>query len=300
MEELDKEALVKAKRAEAIKKAQEAKAKKKEEAKVVQVKQEKEELEEKPHPVVDYVIDPDGVYEFTLNVDQKSRHIPPTAEVWDEHYKAIRKVRLTSTEQSPYVDDQDENAKTSASLIFKDRKLVLNGTQASAIKYLLSLDGISGKEKILPQNRTDKNLFSLRDFAKEKKAEQDRLEKVLDAQLIVKETSVDKLGVFLRSRLGVKIDELEVKARAYKLAEANPSAFIDHINDPIHDLKAKFQELVEKGTVVLDNGDVILTASKAVIHRYDPKTVRRVDEDVAKFILAQSEEAKTLKKVLGL
>lgn len=298
---LDKEALIKAKRQEAIRKAQLAKAKKKEE----QLGQKsisdlEDEIENKPHPVTDKYIDPDAIYEFTLHRDEQRRHIPSTARVWDEHEQRIRQVKLTQTEDSPYLDEQDPEARTLPSLIFNKGKLTLTGREANKIKYLLALDGNSAKEKVLPENRREKGLFSLRDFAEEKRQSLAKLERELDAQTIVKETDVEKLQVFLQSRLGVKLELDEVKERAYKLAKANPSAFIDHLNDPIHEMKAKFQNLVSDGTVIVDKGDVILTASKQVIYNYDPAKVSRVDEDVAKFCLTQSPEAKQLKKVLGL
>jgi len=298
---LDKEALLKAKRQEGIRKAQEAKAKKRElETEQKTIKKLEEQVEEKPHPVTDKYIDPDGVYEFTLHRDEMKRHIPSTMRVWDEHEQKIRQVKLTNTESSPYVDEQDPEAKTLPSLVFTKGKLVVSGREPNKIKYLLALDGNSAKDRVLPENRREKGLFSLRDFADEKRLALAKVERELDAQTIVKETDVEKLQVFLQSRLGIKLELDEVKERAYKLAKANPSAFIDHLNDPIHEMKAKFQNLVADGTVIVDKGDVILTSSKQVIYNYDPAKVSRVDEDVAKFCLTQSPEAKQLKKVLGL
>lgn len=300
-EELSKEALATAKRQENIRKAQEAKAKKKEEAEnQKQFQHLEKKVETTPHPVTDKYIDPDGVYEFTLNVDEQRRYIPSTAKVWDEHQQRIRQVRLTSTEESPYLDEQDVDAKPLPSLMFNKRTLILSGREANKVKYLLALDANSAKSKILPENNLQKGLYTLRDIVEEKRQAIAKEEQILDAKNIVKDTAVDKLAVFLRSKLGIKVDELDVKRRAYLLAETNPKAFIEHINDPIHDLKAKFQELVEEGVVVVDNGDVILTSSKAIIFNFDARKTNRADDEVAKFILTGTDEAKNLKKTLGL
>ena len=300
-EELDKDALAKAKRAENIRKALEAKAQKREaqqeqkEQKALQA-----QVDEQPHPIVNKYIDPSGVYEFTLNVDEARRYIPSTARVWDEHEQRIRQVRLTNTDDSPYVDEQYVESKPLPSLFFNKRKLILSGREANKIKYLLSLDANSAKSEILPENARQKGLFTLRDIVEEKRQILAKEEQILDAKNVVKDTPLDKLAIFLKSKLGVTVADEDVKRKAYLLAESSPLAFIEHINDPIHDLKAKFQDLVAQGTVVVDNGDVILTVSKSIIFNFDARKSARADEEVAKFILSGTDEAKALKKTLGL
>lgn len=271
------------------------------EVEVETTKKSKQPVVETKHPVTDFEIDPELDYEFTrLDGFENQKLIPTSATVWDEFYQKRRQIRYCPSEESPYLDEQDELAKLGVSIQFRGKSMSVNGKEANKIKYLLAYDGNVDKKVILDENQILKGLYKMRDVGAEQKLIQEKEEQILEAKLIVKGATEDELDTFLRAQLGKPTDQEYLKSKAYELAGIIPLEFIGKFNNPINKIKAEYQKLREKGLVQEENNQVILTSTKAPIFTFEASKSYRVDTEIAKFILTNSTEAKTLKTILGL
>lgn len=298
----------KKKRQENLAKAREARGNKEQKENTKEVKvtniveKTKTKTEEPEDKVMAFEIDPNVTYEFIrLDGYTNPKHIQPEAVIWCEATNQKRKIRLAKLEKSPYEDEQSDLAVTENSIIIKGSSFFVDGTEEFKIRYLLAHDSNADKKMTDSSNLPYKGLYKLRDIGAEQKAKIDKEEKIIDAKIIIKQATDEELDTFLRSTLGVGkgVEKDFLRTKAYSLAEIIPDEFLTKFKDPSNKIRVAYQKLVEDGTVIEKEGEVILKSSGEVIYRYTNK-VGRVDNDITKFILTDSKEAKTLKTILGL
>lgn len=268
-----------------------------------QVKEEKPKVEKN----MVFEVDPNSSYTFKLNRVERLRIIPREATIWDEKEGRIRKIRYVRTEESPYVDEQDENSVVErAPISFTNGTKVVSGRDRALINYLLAYDGNGGKKKILPANNSIKNLYTLYDPNAKARAERQLEELRNKARNLVQEADYEKLRAYIRSTYGaVPTSEDEAKAYAYGKISTLPKPgkphaaelIIEDFNNPKHMLKAKIQEALSAGVIKTSNDKIMVGATGALIIRYDSKS-GRFDEVLANHILKGGEDAEAIKKLI--
>lgn len=254
---------------------------------------------EKGTEIKEMPIDPNQTYEFVLNGKFASRQrqiIPQTSKIWCEQTQTIRQIRMCAFEDSIYVDEQSEHAKPdSRPLGFTNGVLRIKGIDAYKIKYLMARDGFSGKKKVLPQNESEKNMYSLRDVQAEEQSQLKKELAIIEAKAMLSKAEDVDIENFLRSRfgegavLGKSADGLKVEAM--KKANGNPSLFLTDFNNPKHKVKAQMQKAKAKGLISVKDSDVI-NKQGAIVHKFDTSRYT-YDEALARWILeGASEQAK--------
>lgn len=249
-------------------------------------------------------IDPSKSYTFRLKGDYAPIwYFPSKMKTWDDDKKKSRAIRVVSIEDSPYVDEQDEDAKSdSKSIIFTNGKLILQGTEKSRIKYLLASDGISGKKTILPENMHLKDKFELENKELVIKSKLDREENEEKARKLVNDSKTEELRNYLRSVYLTDVDNLsddEIKLEAKNKVKTDAKEWLEGFNNPKHEIKANIQKLFSKGELD-DTGSVIKwRKTGGVIMNYDDKSDVRADDALTKFIMAGGKEADDFKKVMA-
>jgi len=244
-------------------------------------------------PVMDFKIDKDEVYEFVLQRRKEAKHnIPTTARVWDEGTNSIREIRYCRTEESPYVDQQNKDARVERELIrFASDTLAVRGTEVAKIRYLLAYDANGGKEKILHNNAPIKNLYKLRDKTAEKTAEIENARNVIKAGNIINDAKPEELKNFMRSRFNIYGEDNHVLTQAFDKSKDYATLFITDFTNPKHRIKALVQQAEEKGIIKIEGSDIKYTQTSALITTFD-KDRYSFDESLARWILAGEKEAK--------
>lgn len=257
----------------------------------------KEEEIEKDEEPEEFEIDPNKTYHFRLiqNSTNPRKILPREAKVWHEPTGTTRLIRLCSTEDSPYVDEQDENAVIDRKpLIITDGNLFIEGTEANRIKFLLAYDGNAAKSKTLTGNGHIAKMYELVDNQKEVADKLTAEEAELEARILVKDANEEELRNYLRSTHLLDVDNMtskEVRLKGNDLAknEANAKDILKNFNNPIHKIKAKVQKLFSAGelddredAVRWKNGSIILQLKKG----------ERADDALAKYVLEGSQGAK--------
>lgn len=239
---------------------------KKEENKVKEEVKAPEKAKEKAKdPVLDFEIDPSKSYEFRLKGSSYRKIIPNSAIVFDEGRKAVKKIQLTDTEKSPFMDDHDEDVKPSRkTLSFKQGKLVLKGTNESAIRYLLAYDGFADKVTIAPGNRSLKGAYTLYqpEVEQARKLEQEKLK--IEAQSKVVEAEAEDLEDFVSAVLGKSLTGDLARIEAIKIAKGNPKAVVDGLGNPVVKTKAQLVKAVSKGLIAVVNGKIVSATGKVL------------------------------------
>lgn len=256
----------------------------------------KEEIEEDEEPE-EFEIDPNKTYHFRLiqNSTNPRKILPREAKVWHEPTETTRLIRLCSTEKSPYVDEQDENAVIDRKpLIITDGNLFIEGTEANRIKFLLAFDGNAAKSKTLTGNGHIAKMYELVDNQKEVADKLTAEEAELEARILVKDANEEELRNYLRSTHLLDVDNMtskEVRLKGNDLAknEANAKDILKNFNNPIHKIKAKVQKLFGAGELD-DKEDVVRWKNGSIILQL--KKGERADDALAKWVLEGSQGAK--------
>lgn len=249
-------------------------------------------------------IDPRKDYEFKLKHKQNARSILSNeAKVWDDEKGATRLIKLCSTENSPYVDEQSDGAIPDRTVLcFNNGQMIVNGREANKIKYLLAFDGYDKKSKVLNENMYLKDMYELVDKGKITENQVDREEAELEAKILVKGASGRDLSNFLRSRWLEDVDNMtdkEILSKGYKYAGEQPYIFLNDFTNPIHKIKGNVQKLFSKGLLDDANGVIAWNDTKGVILTIDPTKGVRADEALAKWVLIGSQEAKEFEKLMN-
>lgn len=251
-------------------------------------------------------IDPKKSYIFKLaSKDNPRVLIPKEAEVWCEDTQQPRKIRLCRTESSPYVDEQNPNAKVDETeiLVFEQKYsdgciLIRDGRNANYIKYLLAFDGWSGKEEVLKQNQSLKGLYELVDRDADVKKALKKEEDVLDAKYKIRKAEMSELRSFLRSTYQTQVDSMtdqEILHHAYTYADSNPSIFLDNFTDPIHAIRSKVIKAITDNIIILKQESINWADSGATIANYNPST-SKPEELLTQIILKGDKEGKDLQE----
>lgn len=245
----------------------------------------------------EFEIDPSKTYHFRLT--QKSTNprkiLPREAKMWHEPTQKTRIIRLCSTEDSPFKDEQDENALVDRKpLIITDGNLYLEGIEANRIRFLLEYDGNASKSKTLPVNAHIAKMYELVDNQKEVSDRLTAEEVELKARVMIQDSNEDELRNYLRSVHLLAVDtmtEKEVRLAGSGLAKDpnNAKEMLKNFNNPLHKIKAKIQKLFITGdlddkenAVRWSNGSIILQLKKN----------ERADETLAKWVLEGTAAAK--------
>lgn len=261
---------------------------------------EKQELEKVP-TVNDFEIDPNKTYLFTLLKEQKSTvYIPREAQVWDEETKTQRKIKYSSSETSPYVDEQDENAREATLPIsFKNGRLTVNGKDECLIRYLLAYEGNADKKNTLPSSvRILK--YKLHDQDKEAKIKFALLQSKRKAETLAETGDETDLRNYMRSRYSVFTEDInELRMQAISFAGQHYEEWLTTFTDPKHKIKADIQKAFSSGFLEDNKGTIKWKLEGGVILVYDKKVGVRADEALAVWALTNSKGTEEFKEILN-
>lgn len=248
----------------------------------------------------EFNIDPKKEYHFRLRKESPRKILPREAKVWCEKTQTTRIIRLSSTEDSPYKDEQDPDSLLDRNpIVITDGNLYISGVNSNRVKFLLAFDGNASKETILPINEHLRGMYELVNKEKEDNSKLSAEDVELKARLLVKDADLEDLKDYLRSVHLMAVDSMtsteirlagNEKAKDYK----NALDILKNFNNPLHKIKAKVQKLFNKaelddsqGVVKWSNGAIILNLKKD----------ERADDALAKWVLEGSKEAKDFIKV---
>lgn len=255
--------------------------------------------------ITELEIDPQVIYEFKMpSKPEGVAMIPREQRAWCEVQKKIREIRYCKTEESPYVDEQSEDARPERlPITFNNGSLRINGSNAAAIRYLLASDQIKGKSKILPQNASVRDKYYLVDKSAITKSKLKYEDDEFEAKTIIKNADIEDLRTYIRSAFRQHFaDNDELLLFASQKAGDHSEGFIKDFNNPLHKLKAQVQVLFERGILTDTKGVVSLKETGGMVLTYNQTqkdgTVMRADEALAKWILAGSEDSKSFKAIL--
>lgn len=272
----------------------------------VKTKSEKKILK-KMEEDLDFKINPDKTYTFQLQTESQGQvTLPKQVKVWDEAKGKLRTIRYSKTEESPYLDEQDEGAEMERSEVkFNKGLLVVSGRNAPLINYLLAFDGNSEKDKINPSNKHYKGMYRLENEGEKVRASKEKRESIRKAMNVVADASQEDLTAFLRSQFrfnpesDIKVDNKEdaLYDKAYAYAQSKPDVFIEDFNNPRHKIKSDLQQAFEKQVLTIDNKDVIRWKSTSgEILKYDSSKVR-ADEALTVWALSSKEGKEFIKEL---
>lgn len=247
-------------------------------------------------PVLDFEIDPNKTYEFRLKEASYRYIVPSVATVLDETDGNPREIRLTNTSNSPFVEDQPENTKPSSNtLSFIDGKLILQGTQAPAIRYLLAYDGFAGKKQILPSSTTVKGLYTLFIPEEEEKKKLELEEAKLEAKLAIKKASDQEVADFITGIKNSILSGDSARLEALRYAESNPKIVMDGLTNPVFKTKAQLIKASFKGLIAVANGQIVGPTGKVLF----TTTATDVLLDAAKEVASATAKGNALLDVIA-
>jgi hypothetical protein len=140
---------------------------------------------------------------------------------FDESKKKNRSLRYASNQQSPFQDEQDENAILEA-IVFEDGILRVDDTNPVLYEFL----------KLHPGNG---DIFYEWDPAKDAEERLKNEELVLDAKIAARSLTPDKMASVIRVFTGGNPGNMsinEMKWEVMKIAEEYPEDFLDSLDDP--------------------------------------------------------------------
>lgn len=245
-------------------------------------------------------IDPEKTYEFRLKKRSNPRSLlPREASVWCEETKTSRTIRLCSIEDSPYMDEQNENSKMdSTAPVFTDGKLFISGVNSNKIKFMLAFDGYDKKKTIMPNNEWIRGMYELVDPEKVSANNLSEEEAKQDAKQLIRNAKKEDLHNFMRSAFLLGVDSMsddDIKTNAYLNAETSPYVFLNEFTNPIHAVKASVQKLFGKGELTDDNGSIKWKDTGGLIASYDD-TKERADDVLAKMVILGEKQGKEFKE----
>lgn len=242
-------------------------------------------------------------YEFELTGEGANHQgkfiIPTTSMVYDSG--KYRRLKLSPTEDSPYVDEQDDTALPSRTpIVFKKGRLTVSGSQQYILNYLMALDH---NEENGSQARI-KPLFKFKLVNKEanekSKAELRKLK--LKIQNILAEASQQELADYLYAEYNFvpqtdTHEEVFNKASAY--AEVNPKHVMDTFQTEASKLKARLQHAFAKNVLKNTKGVITWADTGTEIIVLKPKEGEQITELMVDWISKNSKEATDFVKKLA-
>lgn len=252
-----------------------------------------------------FEVDPSKTYHFRVlsRSTNPTKILPREAKVWCEETGTTRVIRLCSTEDSPYKDEQDPDALIDRKpIVITNGELHLSGTEANRVKFLLAFDGNAAKKKVLPINASIKGMYELVNKGQEVDLALSKDELELEAMLLIKNAKDTDLKNYMRSVYLLGVDGMtskEIKLEANKKIKeslANARDILKDFNNPLHEVKSKVQRLFQLGELS-DEGDVVKWKNGSVIIQI--KSGERADHTLAKFVLEGSKQAKDFESVMN-
>lgn len=250
--------------------------------------------------------DSSTVYTFELVGEDGSKHegkyvIPTSGLSWDEDKNKYRKVRLSPTSESPFVDEQGEDAVTSRSpIIFRKGRLTVSGQEAYKIKYLLSLDHNSEKKSGVNFKSIYKYKLIDKELTEKEKAELRKLK--LKIQNILAEASKEDLADYLLAEYNFvpqtdTFEEVFNKASAY--AEVNPKHVLDTFQTEASKMKARFKLAFAKNILKNTKGVVTWADTGTEVQVFKPKEDEQLTDLMVDWVSKNSKEATDFVKKLA-
>ena len=242
----------------------------------------------------DMEIDPTKTYRFELTTPHQGRFIiPRESMVRDVENRKNRKVRLSQTAESPYLDEQDEDDMTSEELIqFVSGVLEVNGLDAYKVKYLLSLDyNIDKGDQI-----TTKPMFRYKLIDEEQvfksRAEQRKLK--LKVQNLLAEASKEDLADWLLSEHNyvaktASLDELLDTALSY--AEADVAHALKTFGTASAKLRAKLKKALEANILKEVKGIVTWADTNVEVKTFKVTANDSALDQLTKWVGSKTKEA---------
>ncbi len=175
-------------------------------------------------------------------------HVRSKNLLWfDEESNKNREIRYAINQNSPFVDEQDGNARL-GHIVFTDGVLYVPRTN-QVLQKILSL--------YHPQADQKWEEFDPRQEAKD---EVETFETKLEALKVVQELEIDHLEAVMRTELGGSVTEMtskELKRDAYNFASRNPGLFMDLVNDDDIKLRNLANRSIEAGILKLTDDNTV-------------------------------------------
>jgi len=162
---------------------------------------------------------------------------------FDEAKKKNRSLRYAINQESPFVDEQDNEVITEP-IIFRDGELDVPESNPVLLNFLRIHPGY------------DRDFY---EFDPVKEAEERiNLENIiLDAQIAARELPIDKMASIIRmftNRNVEKMDSKEIKWECMSIAKTYPEEFLEAIDDPDLELDDIATRAIRDGFVSVRNG----------------------------------------------
>jgi len=174
-----------------------------------------------------------------------SRHSARSPLLWfDEDSGQNKALRYARNQKSPFEEEQDGNAILEP-IIFEDGMLVVNKQDQALQKFLHYHPG-NGK------------VFSEVNHQKDAAKELEYVEKALDAQIMAKNLSLEKLLMVSRVLMGSRVDKMstqELKRDILVYSKNEPQEFMSVLNDPMLDLQDMVYRFFEANLLTMRNGN---------------------------------------------
>lgn len=250
-------------------------------------------------------IDPKKTYNFKLNKEHKGQYIVMgRTKVWDEESQSIRIIRLTSNYETPYEDEQGDDAiPATTSITFKRGLANISGREANKIRYLLAHDGnIAKGQDISPSSKHLSyrwELINLEEVFKGtvsvKKLKHQLREKLFKA-------SKEELYDFAVATYGYKAKTStaeELLDFALEKVEREPNVVKDNFATKESKLKSKIIGLFRDGTLKNTKGIVTWTDGGIEVGQFKTDEENKLTDLMIEFIAKGSKEAKIFEKKLA-
>ena len=163
---------------------------------------------------------------------------------FDEEQGVNRPLRYARNQKTPFEDEQDGNAILEP-IVFEDGMLVVQRENQVLQKFLHYHPG-------------NGMVFVEIDKAKDASKELESVEKVLDAQILAKNLSTEKLISISRILMGTYANNMtipELKRDILVYAKNNPDELIEIINDPLLEIQNDIREFLDKGFIAFRNSE---------------------------------------------
>ncbi len=163
---------------------------------------------------------------------------------YDETKKKNRSLRYAANQDSPFIDEQDNDSVILEPIIFKDGVLKVDETNHVLLRFL----------QCHPDNGVS---FYEWDPAKEAEERINIENLILDAQIACRELPIDKMASIIRiftDKDASKMDAKSVKWECMQIAKQYPEDFLNAIDDPELELDDIAVRAINDGFVSLRNG----------------------------------------------
>jgi hypothetical protein len=161
---------------------------------------------------------------------------------FDEEKNENRPLRYARNQKSPFEDEQDGSAILEP-IVFEDGMLVVPRDNQVLQKFLHHHPG-------------NGMIFTEVDKAKDATKELESVERVLDAQILAKNLSTEKLISVSRILMGNYANNMtipELKRDILVYAQNNPEDLMEVVNDPMLELQNDIREFFDQGFIAFRN-----------------------------------------------